>query len=67
MLGIEHSTVYYWVKELGIKHQDGYNTNLNQNNEPIDIVELDEIHSYAKFKKIKSGLGLLSTEAPNKS
>ena len=51
-LGIGHGTVYYWVKELGIKHQDTYNANLNQNDESIDIVELDEIHSYTKFKKL---------------
>ncbi|MDO4250144.1 MAG: IS1 family transposase [Moraxella sp.] len=51
VLGIGHSTVYYWVKELGIKHESAYNTNLDHNNEPIDVVELDEIHSYSKFKK----------------
>lgn len=49
VLGIGHSTVYYWVKELGIKHQDTYNVNLDQSNGAIDIVELDEIHSYSKF------------------
>ncbi|OBX59459.1 hypothetical protein A9Z63_12640 [Moraxella lacunata] len=67
VLGIGHSTVYYWIKELGIKHQDNYNDSLNQNNESTDIVELDEIHSYAKLKKTKSGLGLLSVEIPSKS
>lgn len=67
VLGIGHSTVYYWVKELGIKHQDTYNVNLDQSNESIDIVELDEIHSYSKFKKTKSGLGLPLTDKPRTS
>ncbi len=42
VLGIGHSTVYYWVKELGIKHQATYNTNLDHNNEVIDVVELEK-------------------------
>lgn len=51
VLGIGHSTVYYWVKALDIKHQDTYNANLTQNDELIDIIELDEIHRYNQFKK----------------
>lgn len=52
VLGIGYSTVYYWVKELSVKHQDIYNANSTQYNEQIDIVELDEIHSCSKFKKL---------------
>lgn len=66
VLGISYTSVYYWVKELGFKHQNTYN-NTNQNNDPIDIAALDEIHSYTKFKKTTAGLGLLLIGKQNKS
>lgn len=62
LLGISHQTVYKWVKRLGEQHQIKPNTK-----QEIDIVELDEIHSYTKHKKTTAGSGLPLTEAPNKS
>lgn len=62
LLGISHQTVYKWVKRLGEQHQIKPNTN-----QEIDIVELDEIHSYTKHKKTTAGSELPLTEAPNKS
>lgn len=69
VLGISYGTVYQWIKQLGTAHQNTYNTNLHsdQDDEAIDIVELDEIHSYTKHKKTTVGLGLPLTETPNKS
>lgn len=47
LLGISYGTVYQWVKTLGEQHQIKPNPN-----QQIDIVELDEIHSYTKHKKL---------------
>ncbi|WP_418936123.1 IS1 family transposase [Moraxella bovis] len=46
ILGISYGTVYQWVKKLGEQHQIKQDSN-----QAIDIVELDEIHSYTKHKK----------------
>lgn len=46
VLNISYGTVYQWVKHLGEQHQIKPN-----DSQEIDIVELDEIHSYTKHKK----------------
>ncbi|MFJ1389070.1 IS1 family transposase [Capnocytophaga canimorsus] len=45
ILNISYGTVYRWVKKWG------ESVELPQNEEPIEIVELDEIHSYVQSKK----------------
>ena len=62
MLGISYGTVHQWVKQLGQKHQTK-----PDDTKQIDIVELDEIHSYIKHKKTIAGLGLPLTDTPSKS
>mgnify|MGYP001757345627 FL=1 len=62
VLNISYGTVYQWVKQLGEQHEIKADAD-----QVIDIVELDEIHSYTKFKKTTAGLGLLLTKTPNKS
>lgn len=62
LLGISYGTVYQWVKQLGQKHQIK-----PDDKEQIDIVELDEIHSYTKHKKTTAGLGLPLTDTQSKS
>ena len=47
LLGISYGTVHQWVKQLGQKHQIK-----PDDTKQIDIVELDEIHSYNKHKKL---------------
>ena len=46
LLNISHQTVYKWVKQLGEEHQIRFD-----DKQEIDLVELDEIHSYTKHKK----------------
>ncbi|CEN48133.1 conserved hypothetical protein [Capnocytophaga canimorsus] len=46
ILNISYGTVYRWVKKWG------ESVELPQNEEPIEIVELDEIHSYVQSKKL---------------
>jgi transposase-like protein len=46
VLKISYGTVYQWVKEWGSK------VNLPQSSEPVAIVELDEMHSYVRSKKL---------------
>ena len=53
ILNISYGTVYRWVKKWG------ESVEFPQNEEPIEIVELDEIHSYVQSKKTTVGAGLL--------
>ena len=53
ILNISYGTVYRWVK----KWEES--VEFPQNKEPIEIVELDEIHSYVQSKKTTVGAGLL--------
>ena len=53
LLKISHVTVYYWVKHWG------ENLDLPSKKEPVEIVELDEMHTYIGQKKTTVGYGLL--------
>lgn len=60
LLNISHQTAYRWVRQAGEQHQIQLD-----NSQDINIVELDEIHSYIKHKKTIAGLGLPLTETQN--
>ena len=51
VLKISYGTVYQWVKKWG------ESVSLPKSEEPIEIVELDEIHSYVQNKKTTAGAG----------
>ena len=53
ILKISHVTVYYWIKDWGEK------VTLPASEDSIEIVELDEMHSYIGNKKTTVGYGLL--------
>ncbi|AIH02426.1 insertion element iso-iS1d protein insA [Riemerella anatipestifer] len=53
LLNISYGTVYQWIKKWG------ESVELPKNEVPIEIVELDEIHSYVQHKKTTVGAGLL--------
>jgi transposase-like protein len=53
VLKISYGTVYKWVKEWGEK------VSLPKSTEPMEIVELDEMHTYIMSKKTTVGYGLL--------
>ena len=59
ILKISYGTVYLWIKEWGTK------VSLPRRNEPIEYVELDEIHSYVGSKKTTVGYGLLLIDLEN--
>jgi len=59
ILGISYGTVYQWVKKWSEQ------IDLPVRNEPISIVELDELHSYVKQKKTTVGHGLLLIDLKN--
>lgn len=46
LLDVSHQTAYRWVRQAGEQHQIQLD-----NSQDINIVELDEIHSYTKHKK----------------
>jgi len=53
ILRISYGTVYYWVRNWKKVLE------LPKRNEPVEIVELDEIHTYIGQKKTIAGYGLL--------
>jgi len=53
ILKISYVTVFQWVRKWG------ENQELPKRNEAIDVVELDEMHTYVGQKKTTDGYGLL--------
>jgi transposase len=53
ILKISYGTVFKWIKDWGDK------VSLPKSTEPIEIVELDEMHTYIMSKKTTVGYGLL--------
>jgi hypothetical protein len=53
ILNISYGTVYSWVKEWGSQ------VSLPRRETPVEIVELDEMHTYVGSKKTTVGYGLL--------
>ena len=53
ILKISYGTVYKWIKAWGEQ------ASLPQKQEPVDKVEIDEIHTYVGSKKNTVGFGLL--------
>ena len=58
VLGISYGTVFYWIKKWGS------NLVLPVRNETLEVVELDEFHSYVG-KKTTNGSGLLLIDLEN--
>ena len=55
-LGVSHVAVYKWIKNFG-KQVENLQSKTN-----IEIVELDEMHTYISHKKTIAGSGLLLIE-----
>jgi len=53
VLKVSHVTVHNWIKEFGQKLSD------LKNDKEVEIVEIDEMHSYINSKKTSAGFGLL--------
>ena len=61
VLDINYVTIYYWIKKWG------ESVHLPKSEEPIEIVELDEIHTYIQNKKTTVGSCWLLTDLENAS
>jgi len=61
ILKISYGTVYQWIKHWGSQ------VDLPRSEKPIEIVELDEIHTYVQLKKTTNGFGLLLIDLRNGS
>jgi len=59
VLGINYATVYYWVKEWGSK------VSLPKSDTVVEVIELDEMHTYVGSKKTTVGYGLLLIDIEN--
>jgi len=55
-LNVSHVAVFNWIKSFG-ERLDGF-----RNQEDIEVVELDEMHTYIGSKKTTVGSGLLLIE-----
>jgi transposase-like protein len=55
-LNVSHVAVFNWIKSFGEKLDEFRNT------EEIEVVELDEMHTYVGSKKTTVGYGLLLIE-----
>jgi len=56
VLNFSHVTIFNWIKEFG-EQLEAIRTD-----EPVQVIELDEMHSYIGSKKTIAGYGLLLIE-----
>ena len=56
-LGVSNVSVLNWIRDFGAKVQD-----LHITGQQIEMVEVDEMHSYIGSKKTAVGYGLLLTD-----
>jgi transposase-like protein len=52
LLKVSHTAVFGWVKKAG------ETVKLSAENEPVEVAELDEMHTYVGQKKTTDGFGL---------
>lgn len=52
LLGVSHVAVLKWIKKYGSQLQEIKNEN------PVSIMEIDEMHTYIQSKKTTAGYGL---------
>ena len=55
ILGVSNVSVLNWIRDFGKKVQE-----LNSENQQIEMVEVDEMHSYISSKKTTVGYSLFS-------
>ncbi len=55
-LKVSHVSVYNWIKSFGEKIEE------IRSNQKIEVVEIDEMHTYIGSKKTTVGFGLLLIE-----
>ncbi len=59
ILNVSHVAVYYWIKQFGENAQE------LSSNTGIEVVEMDEMHTYIASKKNTHGYGLPLTVRAN--
>lgn len=58
LLGVSHVSVMNWVRRYGQSLEE------IRNPRPVQLMELDELHSYVGHKKTTDGFGLALIETP---
>lgn len=61
LLGVSHVAVMKWIKKYGEQIRD------IKTDKPVQIIEMDEMHTYIGSKKTIDGFGLLLIETENAS
>lgn len=60
VIGVHHPTVIHWVKQVGERLPDAYDPETTP-----EVEELDELETFVRSKKTKSGCGQpLTTLSP---
>jgi len=52
LLKVSHTAVFGWIKQAGNAVE------LPTTDDPVDVAELDELHTYVGKKKVTAGFGL---------
>ncbi|WPX97107.1 IS1 family transposase [Candidatus Bandiella woodruffii] len=67
ILNIPLSTVFYWIKQAGkVVDEMVTNQKIEGDKRRIEILEMDELYTYVKKKRIKQEYGLLSIGTDSK-
>ncbi|WPX96192.1 IS1/IS1595 family N-terminal zinc-binding domain-containing protein [Candidatus Bandiella euplotis] len=67
ILNIPLSTVFYWIKQAGkVVDEMVTNQKIEGDKKRIEILEMDELYTYVKKKRIKQEYGLLSIGTDSK-
>lgn len=61
ILNVHNTTVYRWIRSFGEKIE------VVRNDKPVEIMELDELHTYVGHKKTTVGFGLVLAETTENS
>jgi transposase-like protein len=56
ILHVHNTTVYRWIRKFGEQ------VNVIRNDNPVKVLELDELHTYVGHKKTIVGFGLVLAE-----
>jgi transposase-like protein len=56
ILNVSHVSVYHWIRKFGAQIETV------RNDKPVEMMELDELHTYVGHKKTTVGFGLVLVE-----
>jgi transposase len=58
ILNVSHVSVYHWIRKFGAQVETV------RNDKPVEVMELDELHTYIGRKKLPTVLDLYQSKRP---